>query len=295
MLRCRRALVGVLLGSLVTGAEAQQLQTTRDVNLRKGPSTSSEIITVVDSGTAVDSLMRRSGWDRVQTSGGTKGWIYAHYLKSGPPAPHGLPVPPPVPPSPVVSADTAPSSYHSCPDTGVVSPKATVHDALILLNKAKNRRTAPHASDIDPSFTLAALLKPGADDKRFNANKAGELEGFVIDVMVGGVETVNCKATEALFRDTHIEIADHLGADSTQRVIVEVTPRWRAEMKALGIDWTTQSLQSLKGKRVKFRGWQLFDTEHRSQAKNTAPANPKDWRATVWELHPITSFVIVSP
>lgn len=111
--------------------------------------------------------------------------------------------------------------------------------------------------------------------------------------MVGGVETVNCKATDALFRDTHIEIAQTLGADSTKRVIVEVTPRWRAEMKALGVDWTTPGLKSLIGKRVKFRGWLLFDVEHRSQAKNTAPTNPKDWRATVWELHPVTSFVIV--
>jgi len=39
----------------------------------------------------------------------------------------------------------------------------------------------------------------------------------------------------------------------------------------------------------------LFDVDHRGQAKNSAPANPKDWRATVKELHSLTSFVIVSP
>jgi SH3-like domain-containing protein len=268
-----------LLFALTTRAAAQQLETTRDVNLRKGPSTSSEIAQVVDSGTVVDSLMRRSGWDRVQISDGTKGWIYSHYLK-----PHaGLGVLP----------DTAPSAYHNCPDTGVVSPKAPNRDALITLNHLKNRRTAPKDADIDPSFTLANLLKPGADDNRFDVNKAAQLEGYVIDVLVGGVETVNCKATDPLFRDTHIEIATTLGADSTRRVIVEVTPRWRAEMQSLGVDWTTAGLQALKGKRVRFRGWQLFDVEHRSQAKNTAPNNPKDWRATVWEIHPITSFVVI--
>jgi hypothetical protein len=63
----------------------------------------------------------------------------------------------------------------------------------------------------------------------------------------------------------------HLGADSTERVIVEATPRWRAEMQALGIDWTTQGLQSLKGKRVKFRGWQLFDIEHRGRRTTRRP------------------------
>jgi SH3-like domain-containing protein len=282
MLRCSRALVVVLLGGF-TSAEAQRLEATHDVNLRKGPSTSSSIITVVDSGTAVDSLMRRSGWDRVQIPGGTKGWINARYL--GPL--HTVPL------GPGTQVDTAPSSYRSCPIDGNVSPKAHNVAELQALNVAKNRFTAPPAADIDASFTLAALLKPGADDNRFDATKAGELEGFVIDVMVGGVETVNCRATQPLFRDTHIEIADHLGADSTQRVIVEVTPRWRAEMKTLGIDWTTQGLQSLKGKRVKFRGWQLFDFEHSGEAKNTAPTNPKDWRATVWELHPVTSFAIL--
>jgi hypothetical protein len=234
--------------------------------------------------------MRTGGWDRVQISSGTEGWIYAKYLKPSPSTP-----PVPVPPSPGTPADTAPSSYHNCPLAGNVSSSGPNPAALRALNLAKNRFAAPKDSDIDPSFALAALLAPGADDNRFDVRKAGELEGLVIDVKVGGVETVNCKTTDTLYRDTHIEIADHLGAVPAQRVIVEVTPRWRAEMQALGVDWTTQGLQSLKGKRVRFRGWQLFDVEHRGQAKNTAPNNPKDWRATVWEIHPITSFKIVTP
>jgi SH3-like domain-containing protein len=284
----RPSLITVVLLSLTTTISAQQLETTRDVNLRKGPSTSSQIIQVVDSGTAVDSLMRRSGWDRVQLPDSTKGWIYAHYLKPRSPSP-----PPPVP-GPVLP-DTAPSAYNNCPDTGNVSPRAPDHNTLIALNLAKNRRTAPHDSDIDPNFTLANLLKPGADDNRFDVSKAGELEGFVVAVRVEGVETVNCRAADSLHRDTHIEVAAHMGDDSTKRIIVEVTPRWRAEMQSLGVDWSTRGLQSLNGKRVRFRGWQLFDFEHRSQAKNTAPTNPKDWRATVWEIHPITSFKVLSP
>jgi SH3-like domain-containing protein len=287
MLRRRFVLPAAVQFVCSTWAQAQQLEATRDVNLRHGPSSKSAIIRVVDSGTTVDSLRARTGWDRVRTASGDTGWIYSRFLKQHAGGP------PPIPSGPV--ADTAPSSFHNCPIDGDVSPNGSNPAALKSLNLKKNRFTAPHDSDIDPSFTLANVLKPGADDNRFDATKAGELEGFVINVKIGGVETVNCHATDTLFRDTHIEIADHLGADSTQRVIVEVTPRWRAEMKALGVDWTTQSLQSLKGKRVRFRGWQLFDTEHRGQAKNTAPTNPRDWRATVWEIHPITSFRIVSP
>jgi SH3-like domain-containing protein len=290
MLRSRPALGAVVLLAFPTRASAQQLEARRDVNLRKGPSISNQIITVVDSGTTVDSLMRRKGWDRVQIPDGTKGWIFANFLK-----PHSPGPPPPTVPGGVAAADTAPSSFANCPIDGNVSPNGPNTAALKALNVAKNRFAAPHNSDIDTTFTLANLLKPGADDGRFNATKAGELEGFVVNVLVGGVETVNCKATDALHRDTHIEVAETPNADSTKRVIVEVTPRWRAEMQALGVDWSTAGLKSLIGKRVRFRGWQLFDAEHRSQAKNTAPNNPKDWRATVWEIHPITSFKIISP
>ena len=32
-------------------------------------------------------------------------------------------------------------------------------------------------------------------------------------------------------------------------------------MQALGVDWTTQGLQSLKGKHVKFRGWAVIELD----------------------------------
>jgi uncharacterized protein YgiM (DUF1202 family) len=92
MLSSRPAFVALVVVTLSTRASAQQLETTRDVNLRKGSSSSSQIIKVIDSGTAVDSLMRRKGWDRVQIPDGSKGWIFAHFLK-----PHS-PAPPPPPP-----------------------------------------------------------------------------------------------------------------------------------------------------------------------------------------------------
>src|SRR3954454_6646560 len=35
-------------------------------------------------------------------------------------------------------------------------------------------------------------------------------------------------------------------------------------------------------------GWLLYDAEHENQSAHTAPSNPSDWRATAWEVHPIT-------
>jgi hypothetical protein len=77
-------------------------------------------------------------------------------------------------------------------------------------------------------------------------------------------------------------------------VIVEVTPRWRQMMKAQGVDWSTRTLQkTLPGHWVKVRGWLLFDLEHAGAAENTHPGGRANWRATAWEIHPITALEIV--
>lgn len=164
--------------------------------------------------------------------------------------------------------------------------------SLKALNRLKNRETAPDDSDIDPSATLAALLQPGDDESRWDDHKGAALTGYVADVKVGGIETVNCHARDALHRDTHIDLTLS-AADSTderRHVIVEVTPRWRAKMRTQSTDWSTATLrQTILGRCVKVTGWLLFDAEHRPQSANTAPDNSHDWRGTAWEVHPITA------
>lgn len=304
-IRCSLGLA-LLTARRAAGQETAPLIVQSNANLRTGPSSARPIIRVLQAGETLDLLSAHSKNDYLRVVSGTDtGWVYSPLVElaavgrlggARPPS-TGVPtrVPTRVPTGVPTSITTAPSAYHSCALEGNPSPNGPNVAALRLLNEQKNRWHAPADADIDPTFTLAALLQPGNDDNRFNDSKAGEIEGWVVNVKVGGVETVNCRATDPLYRDTHIEVADHMGAPETERVIVEVTPRWRAAMQAQGVDWSTQGLQSLIGKRVRFRGWQLFDEEHRSQARNTAPANPSDWRATVWELHPVTAFVVTSP
>lgn len=176
----------------------------------------------------------------------------------------------------------------SCPPQG--SAKGAKTQAL---NRLKARTTAPTAQDLDPEISLEAMLNEGEDSGRFDATQAAEITGYVVDVMVGGVETANCGAKDAEHRDTHIELA--LSPDEKapiQRVIVEITPRWRAKMTGTE-DWSTDALkQALTGKWMTVQGWMLYDTEHASQAENTNPGNAKNWRATVWEIHPITAFTV---
>ena len=59
-----------------------------EITLRSGPSTSNAIQLMVDSGTRLEVLERDgdSGYSRVQTPGGTEGWVLSRYLMSEPSA-----------------------------------------------------------------------------------------------------------------------------------------------------------------------------------------------------------------
>jgi hypothetical protein len=162
------------------------------------------------------------------------------------------------------------------------------------IDRHKNRYKAPGDADIDPEVSLAAMLAPGKDVKRFDQEKGATVRGLVVNVLVGGKETCNCEATNENERDTHIELALAPDAPPTQRVIVEVTPRLRILMKKKGGDWTTKGLRKqIKGKWVEVTGWLLFDTPHIKEAENTNPGNPSNFRATCWEIHPVTSLTVL--
>ncbi|HXJ04095.1 MAG TPA: hypothetical protein VNH65_03300 [Candidatus Acidoferrum sp.] len=194
------------------------------------------------------------------------------------------------PARPHVTPQPALETYNGCGMEGDAS-----NPAVRELNLLKNRYTAPDPQQIDPRVTLDAMLDPGDDRGRWNDRHAAEITGYVWDVKVGGVETVNCRATDPPDRDTHIELVlDPLNSSETRRVIVEVTPRWRSIAEQHGEDWSTRALRDhFQGRWVRVRGWLLFDTEHESQSVNTAPNRPRDWRATAWEIHPVTSLEVV--
>jgi len=157
------------------------------------------------------------------------------------------------------------------------------------LNEYKNRYHLPTKSDYDNTINLHQLMT-SSDEDAFPIDKAVILTGYVFNVKMGGVETCNCKTKDAAYRDTHIELTpDDQHTSPEYRVIVEVTPRIRAIMAAKGIDWSTETLkETLIGHKVKISGWLFYDAEHKSQAYANNPGNERDWRASCWEIHPIT-------
>jgi hypothetical protein len=189
--------------------------------------------------------------------------------------------------SSVAGADVPPDQ---CPAQGTATS-----DAGRALNTLKNRPAAPTDAQINTAVTLSGMLADGDDTGRFDQGRGAEIVGYVTKVEQGGhPETANCGNMTALYTDTHITVAASPNAPDTQSLIAEVTPVWRVAMQKNGLDWRTETLQTtLVGHRVKFRGWLMFDAHHIEEATNTAPNNPKDWRKTVWEVHPITSMQVV--
>jgi hypothetical protein len=159
------------------------------------------------------------------------------------------------------------------------------------LNRLKNRYTAPQANEINHSISLSAILAPGNDTTRWSSTSGAEITGYVFDVKPGGGETCNCGKTDPVHTDAHIEmVLSPTDSAATRRVVVEVTPRMRAIMAASGTNWSTTTLRKqFLHKRVKVRGWMTFDAQHSNAAENTNPGSANNWRATAWEIHPVTS------
>jgi hypothetical protein len=160
------------------------------------------------------------------------------------------------------------------------------------VHRVKNRTDRPKDSDFDPTVTLANLLNPGDDSNRWATAKAARLEGYVVSLASAGVELANCYAP--CRRDLHINIALRPDAPLAQQVVVEVTPAMRKWAATNGWDWSEKSLKTaLVGHWCVFEGWLFFDLTHAPESENIAPGRKGNWRATAWELHPVTNFRVV--
>jgi hypothetical protein len=156
----------------------------------------------------------------------------------------------------------------------------------------KNRTAIPAAADYDPAVTLTAMLQPGDDRVRFSPSRAATIEGILVEVFDARPEAANCYAFTR--RDTHLEIALVRDAPKRQRVTVEVTPPMREWARRQGLDWSSETLaRDYVGRRVRVSGWLLFDQEHDEEAENTRPGDEDNWRATAWEIHPVTGIAVV--
>ena len=159
-------------------------------------------------------------------------------------------------------------------------------------HRLKNRTIAPQPSDFDNSVTLMSLLRPGEDWTRWFNSRAARIEGYVVSVAAGPLELTNCYIPGR--RDTHIHIGLRPDSPPSEQLVLETTPALGDWAKRQGWDWSAESLKrDLLGRRVRFEGWLFFDMTHAGESENIAPGRPGNWRATAWEIHPVTKFEIL--
>ena len=102
-----------------------------------------------------------------------------------------------------------------------------------------------------------------------------ELEGYLAGAKEQGPESCNCHSVDQV--DFHLWIVDSTDKQRDQSVVVEVTPRIRAQHPG----WTIERIRSLVDNQTKVRisGWLMMDPDHPDQIGKT--------RGTIWEIHPI--------
>jgi hypothetical protein len=175
----------------------------------------------------------------------------------------------------------------NCPDVGI----ALTANARNL-HRLKNRTAIPRGADFESGLTLDALLQPGDDSSRWSNDRAARVQGQVLDVAYARPEATNC--FNPCRRDIHIVIAKQNGAAKTEQVVVEVTPNAREWAAQQGVDWSEQRLQAqLVGHWCEFEGWLYFDAGHAEESENIHPQRPDNWRATAWEIHPVTKITVI--
>jgi hypothetical protein len=175
----------------------------------------------------------------------------------------------------------------NCPSVGIA-----LTSRARTLHQLKNRTVIPKDEDFDQRITLDELLKPGDDTNRWSIQRAARIEGYVVDVSYARPEATNCFSP--CRRDIHILVGRRKDAAKNEQVVIEVTPNFRDWAAQQGIDWSEQTLQALLvGHWCEFEGWLYFDVGHTDKSENTAPHNPTNWRATAWEIHPITKITVI--
>jgi hypothetical protein len=134
--------------------------------------------------------------------------------------------------------------------------------------------------------------------------------GYMYSVKPEGPESSNCQL-EPGDNNENVDFHIYMGFDSSlaskirnktltpadrkqvnpNSVIIEMTPHYRATYHP---EWTLDAVKSAAGQQIRVVGQLLVDNEHfvKSQDCGREDHTDKCWRATVWELHPVTRFEV---
>lgn len=312
----------------------KQATVTANVRLRPSPSTKEAPISVVQQGAQVTLLepSAKDGFLHVKTADNKEGWIGEKFVSSGAktakthpargrhrklvrkpqnrevePMPGGSLTPTPESGS---SGGACAPDLGSCSNNGC-SPAGSTH---ALENQLK--RTVPSGSGSGTVLTFDdfASLQQQADDlvgegKELSADDRAKLTGMtvsngtvsegdlvtVVGYLVGTPhpntkESVNCNLRGVANNDFHIPMSNDPGNTDFQGIVVEMIPQNRPDEWSLANLTTVETNQQL----VMVTGQLLYDNLHHVNGDPNNPKGGQPHRFALWEVHPITQFMICS-
>lgn len=324
----RACIVTSLVLACASTATSQRAVATSGLNVRTGQSTASRIVGHLQIGDTVSlvSSSPRNGYYHILTSRGAKGWAWTLRLQvieaTTTPA-----VSSPIAPTPSASneSDTPPNAVdeswtrtvsnaadYRWPEGNRATCKAAGLGGDSETNIWKNRDDFPTTYHEVTWDAIAYLEFPhnrlkGRSDWPA-ADKAGVAvyEGIPVSVIgfLSGIkvelpgerhavqqkgESTNCGEFTAARVDWHIYLTKGPKQPHSQAIVVETTPRVRAQHRR----WTPELIQRSvdAADTVRVSGWLMFDPEHFDQMYEYAPhdtATKGKARITLWEIHPIT-------
>jgi hypothetical protein len=124
--------------------------------------------------------------------------------------------------------------------------------------------------------------------------------GYLYRALASGAESANCQLTGEENTDVTLHVGftplKHPGsastADNQSTIVAEITPQYRAQKHP---EWKLAQLRSLEGRQIKLVGQLMLDTEHANARDDCGAPNGKNvacWRASAWEIHPITDLFV---
>jgi len=281
------------------------VQTVVDATVRTAPDAAAAVAFAVAAGTELTWVVdaKRDGFYRViRQDKGPQGWIAAGDIKVVHEHPHGK----------TQDAKVCSASLSECPARGCA------HDGTTEAKANGLKRTKP-AGEVQAtlSFEDFAQLQHEADEmvgqgprdlsleQRFALTELKVSSGMVsegdlvrvIAYLAKGAtglhanmtgESVNCMLKGKSDNDFHIPAVKSADAKEIDGIVVEMIPQDRPT------EWTIDALKEVqaKGAQVWIEGGLSYDKVHYVNADSNNPLKDEPNRMSLWEVHPITKFLV---
>ena len=284
-----------------------QVVTTGATTLRARPDASAQSLMEIPAGTSLRWIEGRQmgGFLRAIPGKGPAGWVSSQYAKivSQPPtAAESLTEAA----SPPCVADLAHCPLNGCaaantkhaifnqtkrrvPAASTTLTEIDFADLLTLQQKANQLvGQGSELSAADRAKLKNLAVKNGTVREGSRARITGFIATGPLKPHANTGESVNCRLKNPPNNDFHISLVENNNGTEFQGIVIEMIPQNRSA------GWTLAKLAKVQNerRRVLVTGALFYDNEHVTNDDPADDLNGQPRRFSLWELHPITSFLV---